>query len=80
MSNNFWETYQEEIAQGQTENSWLQKCQKISSESKLYLMACLQLASKMDCFSNGLGVSKVNLYSNQFFKYCKCNFSQCFID
>lgn len=56
MCNYFWELYQ---ATEQTENSWFQVCQKISSQSKLYLMSCLQLASKMDSHSKNLRISQV---------------------
>ncbi|KOC67731.1 hypothetical protein WH47_11132 [Habropoda laboriosa] len=41
------------------ENTWSQICKKISSQSKLYLMSCLQLASKMDSHSKNLRISQV---------------------
>ncbi|XP_076167973.1 cyclin N-terminal domain-containing protein 1 [Ptiloglossa arizonensis] len=58
MCNYFWEVYKAEAAE-QTENSWSEVCKKISSQSKLYLMSCLQLASKMDSHSKSLGTSQV---------------------
>ncbi|XP_076377706.1 cyclin N-terminal domain-containing protein 1 isoform X6 [Megalopta genalis] len=38
--------------------SWTEVCTKISSQSKLYLMSCLQLASKMDSYSKNLAISQ----------------------
>lgn len=61
MCNYFWEVYKAEAAE-QTENSWSEVCKKISSQSKLYLMSCLQLASKMDSHSKSLGTSQVYIY------------------
>ncbi|XP_054012652.1 uncharacterized protein LOC128894725 [Hylaeus anthracinus] len=58
MCNYFWEVYKDETTE-QTENSWSKVCKKISSQSKLYLMSCLQLASKMDSHSTSLGISQV---------------------
>ncbi|XP_017787492.1 PREDICTED: uncharacterized protein LOC108570199 [Habropoda laboriosa] len=56
MCNYFWEIYKNS---DQTENTWSQICKKISSQSKLYLMSCLQLASKMDSHSKNLRISQV---------------------
>ncbi|CAL7942705.1 unnamed protein product [Xylocopa violacea] len=56
MCNYFWEVYKNT---DQTENSWIEVCKKISSQSKLYLMSCLQLASKMDSHSRNLKISQV---------------------
>ncbi|CAK9803328.1 Cyclin N-terminal domain-containing protein 1 [Anthophora quadrimaculata] len=56
MCNYFWENYKNA---DQTENSWCQICKMISSQSKLYLMSCLQLASKMDSHCKNLRISQV---------------------
>ncbi|XP_076756519.1 cyclin N-terminal domain-containing protein 1 isoform X2 [Xylocopa sonorina] len=56
MCNYFWEVYKNT---DQAENSWTEVCRKISSQSKLYLMSCLQLASKMDSHSRNLKISQV---------------------
>ncbi|KZC09195.1 Cyclin N-terminal domain-containing protein 1 [Dufourea novaeangliae] len=58
MCKYFWEVYKTEAAD-HTENSWSQVCRKISSQSKLYLMSCLQLANKMDSHPKNLGISQV---------------------
>lgn len=54
ICNYFWEIYRNA---DQTESSWSQICKKISSQSKLYLMSCLQLANKMDSHFNTLKIS-----------------------
>ncbi|XP_012135890.2 cyclin N-terminal domain-containing protein 1 [Megachile rotundata] len=56
ICNYFWKVYK---ATNQTGNYWSQICKKISNQSKLYLMSCLQLASKMDSHSKSLGISQV---------------------
>ncbi|OAD58580.1 Cyclin N-terminal domain-containing protein 1 [Eufriesea mexicana] len=56
MCNYFWEVYRNA---DQTENSWSQVCKTISSQSKLYLMSCLQLANKMDSHCNNLRISQI---------------------
>ncbi|XP_003694077.2 uncharacterized protein LOC100870617 isoform X1 [Apis florea] len=56
ICNYFWEIYRNA---DQTESSWSQICKKISSQSKLYLMSCLQLANKMDSHFNTLKISQV---------------------
>ncbi|XP_076639013.1 cyclin N-terminal domain-containing protein 1 [Colletes latitarsis] len=58
MCNYFWKVYKAEAGE-QTEKSWSKICKKLSSRSKLYLMSCLQLASKMDSHSKSLGISQV---------------------
>ncbi|KAG7212101.1 hypothetical protein KM043_012451 [Ampulex compressa] len=59
MCNNFWVVYKEETVNGLTEAAWSQVCKKISKQSKLYLMSCLQIASKMDSHSKSLGISQI---------------------
>nr|XP_034190330.1 uncharacterized protein LOC117608809 isoform X2 [Osmia lignaria] len=56
MCNYFWKLYK---TTNQTEDHWSEVCKKISSQAKLYLMSCLQLASKLDSHSNNLGISQV---------------------
>ena len=58
MCNYFWEVYDAQAAH-QSESSWSEVCKKISSQSKLYLMSCLQLASKMDSHSGSLRISQI---------------------
>ncbi|XP_076300786.1 cyclin N-terminal domain-containing protein 1 [Lasioglossum baleicum] len=59
MCNYFWEVYKAETTD-HTETSWREVCKRISSQSKLYLISCLQLASKMDSYSKNLGVTQVH--------------------
>lgn len=59
MCNYFWESYKAETANGPSEDSWNQICKKISSQSKLYLLSCLQLAYKMDSHSSNFGIAQV---------------------
>ncbi|XP_033320151.1 uncharacterized protein LOC117217005 isoform X2 [Bombus bifarius] len=56
MCSYFWEVYRNA---DQTESSWSQVCKKVASQSKLYLMSCLQLANKMDSHFNKLRISQV---------------------
>lgn len=62
MCNYFWEVYNAQ-AVDQNESSWSEVCKKISSQSKLYLMSCLQVASKVDSHSKSLGISQVHISS-----------------
>ncbi|XP_015188477.1 PREDICTED: cyclin N-terminal domain-containing protein 1-like isoform X1 [Polistes dominula] len=57
MCNYFWEVYKTENEA--TEASWSKICQTISHKSKLYLVSCLQLASKMDLHSKSLSISQL---------------------
>ncbi|XP_066603287.1 cyclin N-terminal domain-containing protein 1-like [Prorops nasuta] len=57
MCNYFWEVYK--ATGGPSDSSWSQICKKISHQSKLYLMSCLQLASKMDSHSKCIGIPEV---------------------
>ncbi|XP_078043051.1 cyclin N-terminal domain-containing protein 1 isoform X2 [Augochlora pura] len=57
MCKYFWEVYKAEIID-HAGGSWTEVCNKISSQSKLYLMSCLQLASKMDSYSKNLTISQ----------------------
>ncbi|XP_076651900.1 cyclin N-terminal domain-containing protein 1 isoform X2 [Halictus rubicundus] len=59
MCNYFWEVYKA-VSIYHTKDSWAEVCKRISSQSKLYLISCLQLASKMDSYSKNLGVSQVH--------------------
>ncbi|XP_015601334.2 cyclin N-terminal domain-containing protein 1 [Cephus cinctus] len=60
MYNHFSEVYRTEYENGLlSEETWTQICKKISSQAKLRLMSCMQLASKMDSHSKGLGISQV---------------------
>ncbi|XP_048269487.1 uncharacterized protein LOC100644084 isoform X1 [Bombus terrestris] len=56
MCSYFWEVYRNA---DQTESSWSQVCKKVTSQSKLYLMSCLQLANKMDSHFNKLRISQI---------------------
>ncbi|XP_031846374.1 cyclin N-terminal domain-containing protein 1 isoform X2 [Nomia melanderi] len=58
MCKYFWQVYKVDIT-NHTDSSWTQVCKKISGQSKLYLVCCLQLASKMDSHSKKLGISQV---------------------
>ncbi|XP_076236646.1 cyclin N-terminal domain-containing protein 1 [Calliopsis andreniformis] len=58
MCNYFWEIYNDQTID-QSDSFWSQVCQEISGQSKLYLMSCLQLASKMDSHSKSLGISQI---------------------
>ncbi|XP_031846376.1 cyclin N-terminal domain-containing protein 1 isoform X4 [Nomia melanderi] len=60
MCKYFWQVYKVDIT-NHTDSSWTQVCKKISGQSKLYLVCCLQLASKMDSHSKKLGISQVQL-------------------
>ncbi|XP_033337571.1 cyclin N-terminal domain-containing protein 1 isoform X2 [Megalopta genalis] len=57
MCKYFWEVYKAEFID-HAGGSWTEVCTKISSQSKLYLMSCLQLASKMDSYSKNLAISQ----------------------
>ncbi|XP_012270571.1 uncharacterized protein LOC105694460 isoform X2 [Orussus abietinus] len=59
MHNHFNEIYMAEVENGLKEISWVQTCSKVSSQAKLCLMSCIQLASKMDSPSKALGISQV---------------------
>ncbi|KAK2585374.1 hypothetical protein KPH14_010049 [Odynerus spinipes] len=59
MCNYFWKVYKAESKEGATEASWSKICKTISNRSKLYLISCLQLASKVDSHSKSLSISQV---------------------
>ncbi|KAF7400512.1 cyclin N-terminal domain-containing protein 1-like isoform X1 [Vespula maculifrons] len=59
MCNYFWEVYKTESKSGATEASWSKICKTISNRSKLYLISCLQLASKVDLHSKSLSISQL---------------------
>ncbi|XP_046479694.1 cyclin N-terminal domain-containing protein 1 isoform X1 [Neodiprion pinetum] len=59
MSNQFCELYVAEMVSNPGEVAWPQICKIISSEAKLRLMSCMQLASKMDSHTKGLSISQV---------------------
>ncbi|XP_046817456.1 uncharacterized protein LOC124423601 isoform X1 [Vespa crabro] len=59
MCNYFWEIYKTESKSGATEASWSKICKTISNRSKLYLISCLQLASKVDLHSKSLSISQL---------------------
>ncbi|XP_043289426.1 uncharacterized protein [Venturia canescens] len=60
ICNTFWEAYTSENGDDKgTTNSWEQTCKRISSQAKLRLMSCLQIASKMDTHSAGLRITQV---------------------
>lgn len=59
MCSYFWEVYRNADP---TESSWSQVCKKVTSQSKLYLMSCLQLANKMDSHFNKLRISQVHIH------------------
>lgn len=59
MCNYFWEVYKTESKGEANETSWSKICKTVSNRSKLYLISCLQLASKMDLHSKSLSISQV---------------------
>ncbi|XP_012252813.2 cyclin N-terminal domain-containing protein 1-like [Athalia rosae] len=59
MCNHFCELYAAKMGMDPTESCWPQICKAISSQAKLKLMSCMQLASKMDSHSKGLSISQV---------------------
>ncbi|XP_046741463.1 cyclin N-terminal domain-containing protein 1-like [Diprion similis] len=59
MCNQFCELYVAEMVSTTSEVAWPKICKTISSEAKLRLMSCMQLASKMDSNSKSLNISQV---------------------
>lgn len=60
MCKHFWELFMEHGNDPEFEE-YKHASHRMSKLARLRLMSCIQLASKMDCHSRGLGISQVSL-------------------
>lgn len=67
MCNQFWKLYLLNENKPHS-NDWKRDCENYANTAKLRLVSSIQLASKMDSHSLGLGIAQVNFLNIKFYQ------------